>query len=466
MARKTAPAGDDGTATIYARISIDKTGEQLAVERQVKACRDFCEEHGWTVREVFEDNSRSATTGGPRPAFDALLASRPARIVVWHTDRLARLTEDLDKVITLGVPVHAVQAGYFDLTTPAGRATAKTVTTWAQYEVEQKTLRQLEATKQKAERGLPHWPTRPFGLELDGTLRLSEAAVLREVYERFLRGESISSIARWLNESEVWTTSGVKWSPQVLSRFLRNPRNAGLRVHLGRIVGKGTWEPVVTETTFWAAQRLLNMPSRKTGSDGLRKYLLSGLARCAEPGCNLPAKGGTPARTGLYAGDPLYTCAAGHFALPIEWVDGIVIRRFMLVLEDPENRHLWRQRADDAASERPALEEELRRLSEVRKGLTEDYADALITRDEMRAGMERAKASQEALQARLDALEDAGEWADFPETEFLYEWFYSQPWIEQRRLIARHLSVRLVRRGKGSQRPLSHELVRVERIKP
>src|SRR3954467_5697610 len=107
-------------ASIYVRISLDKTGEGLGVERQEEACRKLCADHRWQVREVFCDNDISATTGKRRPGFEALLASDPEVIVVWHTDRLVRLSRDLERVIDLECNVFAVTAGHIDLSNPAG----------------------------------------------------------------------------------------------------------------------------------------------------------------------------------------------------------------------------------------------------------------------------------------------------------------------------------------------------------
>ena len=47
--------------------------------------------------------------------------------------------------------------------------------------------------------------------------------------------------------------------------FLRKPRNAGLRAHNGEIVGKGTWPALVDESTWRAAQAVLNAPGRAPG---------------------------------------------------------------------------------------------------------------------------------------------------------------------------------------------------------
>src|SRR5690625_2992992 len=98
-------------ATIYVRISQDRLGDQVSVDNQQRACERLVEQRGWTVREVFVDNDLSATSGVKRPAFEQLLASNPEAVVCWHTDRLIRLTSDLERVIDLGVSVYAVEAG-------------------------------------------------------------------------------------------------------------------------------------------------------------------------------------------------------------------------------------------------------------------------------------------------------------------------------------------------------------------
>src|SRR5450759_1156591 len=145
------------SATIYVRQSLDKAGEGAAVSRQLSACRELCDAKGWTVAQVLTDNDISATTGKRRPGFETLLTSNPRRIVVWHVDRLVRLSKELERVIDLGVNVYAVKSGHIDLSNPAGRAVAKTITAWAQYEGEQKATRQVASNIQRAQRGQFLW---------------------------------------------------------------------------------------------------------------------------------------------------------------------------------------------------------------------------------------------------------------------------------------------------------------------
>jgi hypothetical protein len=75
------------------------------------------------------------------------------------------------------------------------------------------------------------------------------------------------------------------WTQSQVSNFLRKARNAGLRSHNGEIVGKGTWPALVDESTWRAAQAVLNADGRKPGRKSVRKHLLTGVLQCGKPGC-------------------------------------------------------------------------------------------------------------------------------------------------------------------------------------
>ncbi len=60
-------------AAIYARISQDRTGEGLGVQRQIDDCRLEAARRGWTVAEEYVDDDVSAYSGKQRPAYRRLL---------------------------------------------------------------------------------------------------------------------------------------------------------------------------------------------------------------------------------------------------------------------------------------------------------------------------------------------------------------------------------------------------------
>ena len=60
-------------AAIYVRISRDKVGAGLGVERQETDCRELAARLGWAVVEVFADNDLSAYSGKARPRYRTML---------------------------------------------------------------------------------------------------------------------------------------------------------------------------------------------------------------------------------------------------------------------------------------------------------------------------------------------------------------------------------------------------------
>lgn len=63
----------DLPAAIYARQSLDKTGQGLAVTRQLDECRATAARRGWKIISEYVDNDISVTAGRPRPEYARLL---------------------------------------------------------------------------------------------------------------------------------------------------------------------------------------------------------------------------------------------------------------------------------------------------------------------------------------------------------------------------------------------------------
>ncbi len=118
-------------AAIYCRISQDRIGAGLAVERQEQDCRALAKQLGWDVTAVHTDNDISAYSGKRRPGYEQLLADirdeRVDAVIAWHGDRLHRSPIELEDYIAIcdprGVATHTVRAGELDrLARPPGPA--------------------------------------------------------------------------------------------------------------------------------------------------------------------------------------------------------------------------------------------------------------------------------------------------------------------------------------------------------
>ena len=227
-------------------------GDKLGVQRQEDDARKLCADRGWTVVEVFCDNDRSAyDRRKTRPGYAAMLEAVKAReinvIVAWHPDRLHRQTRELvpfiDVVTEYSVKVETVTAGHYDLSTPSGQMQAHMLGSVAEYESEHKSERIRRKMDANAAAGINHGGMRPYGWAADRTtLDPSEAAVVREAADRVLAGESVRGIARDLNAAGHRSATGRPWRDVTVRDMLLRPRNAGLRLHHGEVVGHGKWD--------------------------------------------------------------------------------------------------------------------------------------------------------------------------------------------------------------------------------
>jgi DNA invertase Pin-like site-specific DNA recombinase len=137
----------------YLRISLDRTGEGLAVERQREDCGKLIGQRGWVLAEEFVDNDTSAAGRKPRPGFDALLAAvetkRITVIVAYSLDRLTRNRRDQLRLIETcqqhNTLVALVRGSDVDMSSAVGRAMADMMAVWARMEIEQKSERQVRA---------------------------------------------------------------------------------------------------------------------------------------------------------------------------------------------------------------------------------------------------------------------------------------------------------------------------------
>lgn len=439
-------------ASIYARISLDTTGDELGVDRQVAECKEFCARQGWEVAEVFVDNDISATTGALRPAFEALLQSNPQAIVCWHTDRLVRLSADLERVLELRVNVHGLTAGHLDLSTPAGRAVARTITAWAQYEGEQKAERQKAAARQRAKAGKPWWPRRPFGLNRDGTLHPEEAPALRQVYADLLSGSSLASLANRLAEQGFVTNRGLPWRATSLRPALLNARNAGIRVYQGEEIGPAAWEAIVPEETWRAAVRLLGAPQRRTGggggSKGHRINMLTGFAECGVCGSTVKTLW-----RGL-ADDPtsykVYMCRNNHVTHRAEYVDEVV-EHFILARLATHDAVALVGKLGAQSGDAPELQAEVHALTDRLNGLVDDYSDGLLSREELRRSKDRITARIKEARAKLGGIGLDAVIREALDADDLFGWWQDKD-VSQRAHIAERVLARVVLRQRGKGR--------------
>jgi site-specific DNA recombinase len=402
-------------AAIYIRISSDRGGTRAGVRRQLEDCRAWAERNGAVVAEVYEDNDASAYRGKARPSYrrmceDIKDGTRDG-VIVWHNDRLHRNTRELEDFIDVveaaGVAVATVTSGDYDLTTTTGRAMARIACALARLESEDKSRRIKRQAHQAAREGKRSGGgTRAYGYQ-PGHRKVvpAEAAVVKEAARRILAGEPLRSVTRDLNDRGVPTVSGRPWTSTVLRRMLTSGRISGQREHLGQIVAKGDWPPIVTPAQTARLRSILLDPDRRTNRTP-RRYPLTGLVHCGGCGARLVARPrGDGERRYLCAKGPGFS-GCGGTAILAEPLESFVAEAVLHRLDSPR---LQRAVARTLSTEHDAevVQQELEQADTELENLATLHGQGQITVKEWMAARKPIETRREQAARRLGQLSGA-----------------------------------------------------------
>jgi site-specific DNA recombinase len=285
-------------AVLYARISYDRTGEAVGVNRQLHDLREIASQQGLEVVEEIQENDTSAYAD--RPGFKKVCkmaaSGAVSHVLVWQSSRLMRSRRDRAEVIsTFGkynVSVIAAKGPSMDLSTAYGRAAADLMTSFDSIESEVKSERVVASIADGARRGRP-WGSVPYGwTRTDGAQIVDEeqAAIVREATKRLLAGDSIRGLAADFNARGVPTPGGKEWTGSTVRQLVRRLANIGVRSYNG-VEMPGGWPAIVEESKYRRVVALLNSrPARNGARPGARVHLLThGIGQCGVCGSMLRA---------------------------------------------------------------------------------------------------------------------------------------------------------------------------------
>ena len=321
----------------YVRMSSDD--QEGSPEQQRAEIEKYAAEHGYTIAVWFEDLAISGDRTEKRFGFQQMIAAGSAKefesILCWDQDRFGRFD-----MIEAGRWIHPLRvAGVHLATVTDGRVDWESLAGRLVYSVKQEGKHQfLRDLSKNVIRGMDKlsaegkWVTGvpPFGYVVDGDQRLQfgppeDVAIVREVFARYLRGESTRQIARWLADTGVVSPKGKAWTSQGITSMLKNERYLGYLVYNQRSSSKykdpsnpnckmrmkprdewlivpNTHPAIVTRDEWDAAQTIMQANTRKTCPNPGRATALSGLLRCGNCGYAMICDRGN--------GNHSYTCYA------------------------------------------------------------------------------------------------------------------------------------------------------------
>ncbi len=411
---RTPPPEKTVRAAVYCRISQDKEGKRLGVERQEQDCRALVERNGWTLTDVYTDNDITAARkpgGGEkvRPEYDRLVAAIKAgqvdALVAYSQSRLTR-KGTIEDVIDLCEANHVDHVAI--VTGSDINPTGNLVTARVQAAVDAEYVRKLSedgkrAKKQAAEAGRRNGGRRCYGYTTGDVPEIipQEAERIRAWADAIINGTANpSSIAADLRSGGVPTSTETgTWKQQTVSGILTNRQLVGRVTLRGEDHGPALWEPILDAETFAAVGALLNQPERAPKRTGA-KYPLIGVLKCGHCGRRLSAlptnKNGRSIRR--------YGCRNGHGTIVADATERTLFDAVARLADLPRVGQIIRDAEGHEDAEAAALRVANAEDSATAEDIAEMVKDRLLSVDEARASLTTLREAIAGREAKLASL--------------------------------------------------------------
>jgi DNA invertase Pin-like site-specific DNA recombinase len=371
---------------IYFRLSIGDPNMQRDAARQRAELYGLVERQGGTVVAELGQGDRSASEFATRKRSEYAEAMRmidrgEADAIAFS--RVDRILRRMDECVDLLRRVRETDLEVWDcsedeemrLNTANGRKRLQDKVNSAEYETAIISWRVKRATKaRREEKGLPTSGA-CLGWADTTTICEDEARWVAAMVERVLRGEALTTVARWLNANGVERKrSDRPWDVSSVASVVTTPRNFGLLAFQGEILGPSKVPGICPTESYGQVRSALAeraMPSTRPRNAST----LATLVHCSQCGMAMLRQTGGAVRVTLACRRQLCTprCGAGgidyqltedHITdLVTQWIDGAELADLMA----PESR-----------VDTDAIAAELARLEAKLSEATDDWLDDKI----------------------------------------------------------------------------------------
>jgi site-specific DNA recombinase len=369
-------------AGIYGRQSRNKA---KSIDEQITAGEGVARDNAWTVSGRYQDGSsasRYARKGRDdwQQVLDDIAAGAFTVLILWEASRgdrdLTNWSAMLDLCRKHGVTIYIIaDERLYDPRKATDWKTLARAGVDSAGESDIISLRVRRGHAGAAAAGRPSHGRTPYGYvrrydPKSGELVAQDpdpetAPVVRELFARLAKGETIAAIVRDFNDRDLpRAADAARWYPVRVRDLAMNRAYLGERTYNGT-VSPGIWPPLVGAEQFYDVQRILTDPKRVTTRPGKGVHLLSYLATCHPCGSPLTAVRGR------------YKCNGRGCVTTVQYeTDRFVEKMLFEKLGQPNVYEQLRQAsagtnqaADDAAKEIAQLTEDLKmwRLSGARR---------------------------------------------------------------------------------------------------
>lgn len=276
------------TGVIYARYSSHNQREE-SIEQQIEECQAFAAQNDIRIIDIYADKAVSGRSDN-RASFQRMMRDAERKhfdvVIAYKSNRIARNMFNAlsyeNRLATHNIETLYAKEEFGN--TAAGRFALRTMMNVNQFYSENMSEDIKRGMRDNAEKCLVNGSL-PYGYVpgTDRTYTVDEekAAVVREIFSRYLRGDPIAEISRDLNARGYRTKRGGLWGKNSFHRMLRNDAYIGTYRHSG-VVKEDAFPAIVDKATFKAVQNRL--PSEENTRSKSTEYILTGKLFCGQCG--------------------------------------------------------------------------------------------------------------------------------------------------------------------------------------
>lgn len=268
---------------IYARFSSHSQTEQ-SIEGQLKVCYEYARNNNYTIVGEYIDRAQSGKFDN-RLQFQKMIADSDRHnfegVLVYQLDRFARNRCDSAiykaRLKKNGVRVLSAKENITD--DASGILVEGVLESMAEYysaELSQKILRGMQINADKC---LSNGSNVGLGYKVGADRKFyvdeEEAAIVREIFERYASGEPKTSIIEDLKRREIKTPIGKYFNFNSLTRLLTNRRYLGIYLYCGKETPNGM-PRIVDDDLFYRVQEIVKR-NKKAPADAtaVEEYILT-----------------------------------------------------------------------------------------------------------------------------------------------------------------------------------------------
>ena len=341
------------TAVAYYRYSPGGRQGEQSIEGQAAEAHRWATEHDVTIVREYADR-RISGRSDDRAEFQQMLREldkiKPTYLILWKLDRFGRNREEIafnkHKVKKAGAKLIYVAESIPD--SPEGVILESVMEGMAEYYSLQlstniKRGQRIAASKclamgGKGIMGYRRGPDKRYEIDPEA------APIVKEIFRRYVSGESQSQIVKWLNESGRRTTRNAPFTINSLRTLLKNEKYTGIYIWKDEVRIEGGMPAIIDHETWEKAQETMKVNQKNPSRRDLDvDFMLTGKLFCGHCGGPMSGISGTSRNGDAHY---YYTCSSRHKKtggngckkknVRKEWIEGIVLQHVRHILEKDE----------------------------------------------------------------------------------------------------------------------------------